>query len=98
MQYLASRPSFATAKYEDYVLLQSLAMCQRSMHDENEMLTLSHHAARQLIAATGILPRNIVTADWARNGLASLFEVPPQSFYFAPAARAGLILWSSSPC
>jgi hypothetical protein len=62
-------------------ILQTLALCEKSMSDETELLALSHGAARQLISATGIMPANVETAEWARFGFASLFEVSPQSFY-----------------
>jgi Protein of unknown function (DUF1570) len=62
-------------------VMQTLALCQKAMNDETELLGLSHGGVRQLIAATGIMPRNVETAEWARFGLASFFEVPAHSFY-----------------
>jgi hypothetical protein len=62
-------------------VMQTLALCQKAMDDENDLATLSHAGVRQLIAVTGTLPRNVATAEWARFGLASFFEVPQQSFY-----------------
>jgi hypothetical protein len=62
-------------------LLQMLTLCQRAMEEDNEVATLSHEAMRQLISATNILPRNVLTAEWSRFGMASFFETPAQSFY-----------------
>jgi hypothetical protein len=65
-------------------VMQSLALCQKSMNDEAETLALTHGGMRQLIAATGVMPRNVDTAEWARFGLASLFEISDHSFYSTP--------------
>jgi hypothetical protein len=66
---------------KDVPVLQALALCQKAMDEENDVVTLSHEGMRQLIAATGLLPRNMLTAEWARFGLASFFEVPPEAIY-----------------
>jgi hypothetical protein len=60
---------------------QSKAVCQKAMDEETELMTLSHEGVRQLVAATGLLPRNVATATWAKFGLGSFFEIPAQSFY-----------------
>jgi hypothetical protein len=62
-------------------VLQCLDICQTAMNEETELLALSHGGIRQLVAATGVMPRNVETAEWARFGLASFFEVSAQSFY-----------------
>jgi hypothetical protein len=62
-------------------ILQMLSVCQRAMEEDNNAVTLSHEGLRQLIAATGILPRTVATAEWSRYGLASFFETPAQSFH-----------------
>ncbi|HYV39714.1 MAG TPA: DUF1570 domain-containing protein [Gemmataceae bacterium] len=66
---------------KDLPVLQALALCQKAMDEENDVVTLSHEGMRQLIAATGLLPRNMMTAEWTRFGLASFFEVPPEAIY-----------------
>jgi hypothetical protein len=77
---VAKQPQFQL-KGRELPIIQTLAACQKSMDEENEMMTLSHEGVRQLIAATGILPRDVATAEWAKFGLASFFEVPAHSFY-----------------
>jgi hypothetical protein len=62
-------------------MMQTLALVQKAMEEEGEMTTLSHEGIRQLVAATGMLPRTVATAEWARFGLASFFEVPHYAFY-----------------
>jgi len=62
-------------------VMQMLALCQRAMEEDNNSATLSHEGLRQLIASTGVLPRNVATGEWARFGLASFFETPAQSFH-----------------
>jgi hypothetical protein len=62
-------------------IMQTMALLQKAMDEEGEMTTLSHEGIRQLVAATGILPRTVATAEWARFGLASFFEVPHYAFY-----------------
>src|SRR5207245_5433448 len=71
------KPELATA----LPVMQTLALCQRAMEEENDLLTMSHEGVRQLMATTGMLPRNVATAEWARFGLASFFEVPHFGFY-----------------
>jgi len=71
-------------------VLQTLALCQKAMAEESELLALSHGGVRQLMAATGLMPANVETAEWARFGLASFFEVPQQSFY----PSSGGLNWS----
>jgi hypothetical protein len=61
--------------------MQTLALVQKAMEDEGEMTTLSHEGIRQLVAAVGMLPRTVATAEWARFGLASFFEVPHYAFF-----------------
>ena len=62
-------------------MMQTFALCQKAMNEESELVALTHGGVRQLMAATGIMPRNVDTAEWARFGLASFFEVPMQSFH-----------------
>jgi Protein of unknown function (DUF1570) len=62
-------------------VLQCLDVCQTAMNEESELHALSHGGIRQLISATGMMPSNVETAEWARFGLASFFEVSAQSFY-----------------
>jgi hypothetical protein len=62
-------------------VLQTLALLQFAMQDESEIATVTHECTRQLVAATGLLPKNVNTAEWVQFGMASLFETPHQAFY-----------------
>jgi len=55
-------------------LVQTLAVVERAMEEECERLTLSHEPTRQLLVATGLLPRNVAVPEWIRFGLSSFFE------------------------
>ncbi len=71
--------------------LQTLAIVQRAMEDEAERTTLSHEAIRQLLAATGLLPRNVVAPEWILEGLAAYFERPFGAVY----GNGGMPSWSN---
>ncbi len=71
--------------------VQTLAAIQKSMEEEAERTTLSHEGTLQLLAATGILPRNTGVPQWVQYGLASYFETPHGAVYGA----GGLPSWSN---
>lgn len=50
------------------VLLKALEM-------DAERATVSHEGTRQLVAAAGLLPRNVATPEWVQFGMGSFFEV-----------------------
>jgi hypothetical protein len=62
-------------------LVQTLALVQWAMEDESLRVTTSHEGVRQLVSATGLLPRNVAAGEWVRFGLASFFETPFHAFY-----------------
>lgn len=55
------------------------ALLLRAMEEEWDATGLSHEASRQLIYASGLLPRNVHAPEWLMFGLGSFFEVPLQS-------------------
>lgn len=50
------------------VLLKALEM-------DAERATVSHEGTRQLVAASGLLPRTVATPEWVQFGMGSFFEV-----------------------
>ncbi|MFO0843724.1 MAG: DUF1570 domain-containing protein [Gemmataceae bacterium] len=55
------------------------ALLLRAMEEEWDATGLSHEASRQLVYASGLLPRNVHAPEWLMFGLGSFFEVPLQS-------------------
>lgn len=58
-----------------------LFLVDKALQEEAEIASTSHEGARQLFAATGLLPRHVDIPEWLRFGLASLFEMPKGPFY-----------------
>jgi hypothetical protein len=72
---------------------QMLALLLKAMEAEGELATVSHDASRQIVYASGLLPRNVAAPEWVLFGLGSFFETPQQapwpgvgapSFYWLP--------------
>lgn len=55
---------------------QTMALFQKALHEESELATVTHAGTRQLLTATGLLPRTVVLPDWLQVGLPSFFETP----------------------
>lgn len=62
-------------------LMQTLALIHRALEDESERATVTHEGTRQLLAATGLLPRTVEVPEWIQSGLASYFETPVGAVY-----------------
>lgn len=60
---------------------QTLAIVQRAMEDEGERASISHEATRQLLFATGVLPRLVNVPEWVQSGMASYFDTPHGALY-----------------
>jgi len=71
--------------------MQTLILVEKALAAEAERATISHEATRQLLFATGLLPRNVEVPEWIQYGLASFFETPPGAFY----PGVGLPSWSN---
>jgi hypothetical protein len=56
-----------------------LALMLRALEKEAELATISHDASRQLLFASGLLPRNVAVPEWILFGMGSFFETPLQS-------------------
>ncbi|MFN4261155.1 MAG: DUF1570 domain-containing protein [Gemmataceae bacterium] len=55
---------------------QMLALMQRALQDEGERATVTREAVGQLVAASGLLPRNVMAPAWIQHGMANVFETP----------------------
>jgi hypothetical protein len=69
---------------------QTLAVVQKAMEDEGERASISHEATKQLLFATGVLPRLVNVPEWLQAGMASYFDTPHGSLY----PGLGLPSWS----
>jgi hypothetical protein len=65
----------------EVILLQTLAVVEKAVEQDAERNTVTHLATRQLLFATGLLPKNVAVPEWIQYGLASFFETPEASFY-----------------
>ncbi len=58
---------------------QMVALMLKALEQEAELATISHDASRQLLFASGLLPRNVAAPEWFLFGMGSFFETPLQS-------------------
>jgi hypothetical protein len=72
-------------------LMQTMILVEKAVAEDAERATISHEAIRQLLFATGLLPRNVEVPEWIQYGLASFFETPEGAFY----GGVGLPSWSN---
>lgn len=72
-------------------IAQTMFVVQRALEEEGERVTVSHEGTRQLLAATGMLPRSVIVPEWLQSGIAAYFETPYGAIY--PAA--GIASWSN---
>jgi hypothetical protein len=78
----AAQASSATGDYSALVNIaeaQMLALMLKALEQEAELATVSHDASRQLLFASGLLPRNVAVPEWILFGMGSFFETPLQS-------------------
>jgi hypothetical protein len=62
-----------------YAEPQMVALMLKVLEQEAELATISHEASRQLLFASGLLPRSVAVPEWLLFGVGSLFETPLQS-------------------
>jgi hypothetical protein len=67
-------------KVAEVARAQVLSLVEQALREESEIATATHEGAAQLLAETGVLPRNTNAPEWLRFGLASLFEMPKGPF------------------
>jgi hypothetical protein len=58
-----------------------LTLLLRALEDEVERAAATHEGTRQLLIATGLLPRTVQVPEWVISGIASYFESPVGSPY-----------------
>jgi hypothetical protein len=75
----------------EIAFVQTLTIVQKAVEEECELATLSRQGTRQLLFASGLLPRHVHTPEWIAEGLASYFETPVG----APYRSVGLPSWSN---
>jgi hypothetical protein len=73
-----------TTTAADFRRYQTLALLERALEDEAQRAAVSHEGSRQLLVASGLLPRTVVPPQWLQFGTAALFETPKGPF---PGAR-----------
>jgi hypothetical protein len=64
------------ASLEEIYVAQTIALQLKAMESEAELASISHDTARQLVFASGLLPRNIAVPEWILFGIGSFFETP----------------------
>ncbi len=64
---------------------QTMALVHKCLQEESELATVSHEGTRQLLTATGFLPRGVLMPEWLQFGLPSAFETPK----YDPFTRTG---------
>jgi hypothetical protein len=55
---------------------QGLALLLRLLEDEADRAGISHNVSRQLLFASGLLPRSVDVPEWVQFGVGSVFETP----------------------
>jgi len=55
------------------------ALALRAMEDSSELAGITNDGSRQLLFASGLLPRNVVVPEWALFGMSSLFGTAPDT-------------------
>jgi hypothetical protein len=66
---------------------QTLALMLAALEYESQLTTISHDGSRQLLYASGLLPRNVAAPEWILFGMGSFFETAPQSPWASPSGE-----------
>jgi Protein of unknown function (DUF1570) len=82
-------PTLTASEFARY---QTMALLDKLLEDEAERAAVSHEGSRQLMVATGLVPRTVVPPHWAQFGTAAFFETPKGPFIDAPVA-ASIAFW-----
>src|SRR5205085_7572988 len=61
---------------DDFARMQTMALLEKALEEEAERASVSHDGTRQLLVASGLLPRAVVTPQWVTFGMAAFFETP----------------------
>lgn len=73
----------------ELVEMQMLALAEKALEEEAELAVVTRESVRQLLAATGLLPRTVVAGEWLRSGLADFFHASRFALY----PTAGVAEW-----
>src|SRR5207244_1590368 len=57
--------------YDRAVTAQTMSLMLKALEDEAELAAVSHEGTRQILTASGLLPRNLHAPEWAQAGLGS---------------------------
>ena len=71
------------------VSAQTLALLTRALDEDGEAAAVSHSGTRQLLTASGLLPRCVTLPQWLQSGTGSFFETP----YCSPWKQYGAPHW-----
>jgi hypothetical protein len=66
---------------DEWARAQTMALIQRALQEEAELETISHEGTRQLVAASGLLPPNVLAPEWIQYGMASFFAISRGSLW-----------------
>ncbi len=77
-----------TPQVPDRAEAEMLAIVLKAMEVERARRAASHDGTRQLLFASGLLPRNVVVPEWFLFGMASFFETAPESPWPGIGARS----------
>jgi len=77
---------------EDRAYAGMLALLMKALEDEAERAGVSHDAGRQLLFASGLLPRGVAVPEWAQFGMGSFFETPMHSPWPTPTGPSSQYL------
>lgn len=58
---------------------RTVAVMLKALEEEWEATSMTHEATRQLLFASGLVPRNVNVPEWLQFGFGSFFEQPLQS-------------------
>ena len=68
----------------------TLALLTKALEDESARASVSQDATRQLLFASGLLPRNVTVPEWVQFGVGSFFETPPHAPWPSPGGLSTL--------
>ena len=66
---------------KDFIRAQMMAVLIRGMQEQSAIETVGYEGTRQLMSATGLLPRAVALPDWIQFGIGSFFETPREAYW-----------------
>jgi hypothetical protein len=72
--------------------VQTIALLEKALEEDAEIASVTHEGTRQLLAATGELPRNVAVPEWLQYGWASFFGTPYGSAWMTVGAPSATVL------